>query len=297
MKASNANIIAQLNRAREGLIYSCAGDSTVGTCIWEVADKGEFSLENMFKLLPSEVDWIEEIYTRCNQLVKAASTYRTVVVDEEKCVSELYHIYLKFFEFLLSYLPNLEIYKITIDQTLLHYHRDTKEGYREAGRCYIGITRDGDWIGIAYRDPVDFLATSDEEFLPEKSNLFGQKTHNFLQEIAIFMKDLSQSCRSHYLNSIQGEKSFDPNPFYIFNDIIWEVAVTKEMLLKKLLYSTGIISTRRFRGTRFLDVDNILRLHLRNLRKYNFLGTQLCWLGETQSGDWIGVTADCYPSG
>lgn len=297
MKASDANIIAQLNRATEGLIYSCAGDSTVGTCVWEVADKGELSLENMFKLFPSEVDWIEEIYTRCKQLVKAASNYRTVIVDEEKCVLELYHIYLEFFEFLLSYLPNFEFYKITIDQTLLHYHRDTKEGYRNAGICYIGRTRDGDWIGISNKNPVDFLATSDEEFLPEKSNLFGQTTHKFLQEITIFMKALSQLCRSHYLNSIQGDKSVYPNPFYIFNYIIWEVAVSKELLLIKLLYSIGIISTRRFRGTGFPDVDDILRLHLGNLREYQFIGTELCWLGETQSGDWIGVTAHCYPRG
>ncbi|MEH2353856.1 hypothetical protein [Nostoc sp.] len=297
MKASNANIIAQLNRATEGLIYSCAGDSLLGTCVWEIADKGEFSLENMFKLLPSEVDWIEEIYTICNHLVKAESNYRAVIVDEEKCILGLYHIYLEFFEFLLSYLPNLEIYKITIDQTLLHYHRDTKEGYREAARCYIGRIKDGNWIGISNKYFVDFLATSDEEFLPEKSNVFGQTTHIFLQEIEIFIKALSQSCRYHYLAFIQGDKSFDPNPFYIFNNIIWEVAVTKEMLLRKLLYSIGIISTRRFRGTRFPDVDDILRLHLRNLRAYKFLGTELCWLGETQSGDWIGVTAHCYPRG
>lgn len=61
--ASSANIITQLEIATENLNYSCAGDSSVRTCIWELAEKGKLSLENMFKFSPSEVDWIDEIYS------------------------------------------------------------------------------------------------------------------------------------------------------------------------------------------------------------------------------------------
>jgi hypothetical protein len=298
MKANNANIIAQLKIASENLNYRCAGDSDVGTCIWELASKGELSIENMFKLLPSEVDWMGEIYTRCEYLVKSESNYRTVILDEERCILGLYQIYIQFFESLLSHLSELHLYEITIDKTLLHYDNNNIEGsYRPAGTCYIGRTMDGYWIGIANKCPPDFLSSSDEEFLPKSNNLFIGIAHNFLQEIPGFMEILYQACRSHYLASIQGEESFAPNPFYIFNDYICEVAETKELVFKKLLYSIGIIATRRFSGTSFPQVDEILRLHLINLRKYRFFGTNHCCIGETQEGDWIGITVYCYPRG
>ncbi|AFZ58028.1 hypothetical protein H6G54_16120 [Anabaena cylindrica FACHB-243] len=296
MKVNSANIIAQLKIATENLNYSCAGDSSVGTRIWELTAKGELSLENMFKLLPIDVDWMEGIYTRCEYLVKAESNYQTVILDEEICISGLYQIYLQFFESLLSNLSDLQIYEITIDKTLLHYDYNHTEGsYRRAGGCYIGRTTDGYWIGIANKYPCDFLSSSDEEFLPKSNNLFRETTHKFLQEIPSFMEILYQSSRSHYLASIQGQESGHPNPFYIFNYYFCEVAETKDLLFKKLLYSIGIIATRRFCGTSFPSVDEILRLHLRNLREYIFLGTNYCWIGEAQEGDWIGVTAYCYP--
>jgi|GEM_PF-7045041 len=297
MKANSANIIAQLKIATENLIFSCAGDSSVGTCIWELASKGELSLENMFKLLPSEVDWIDEIYTRCEYSVKAASPdYRNVILDKERCVLGLYQIYLNFIEFLLSHLSDLQLYKIVMDQTL-RYSTNVEGSYCDVGTSYIGTTKDGYWVGIANKYPHIFNNSSDEEFLPKKNNLFTEIVHDFLQEMPGFMETLYQSCRSHYLGSIQGEESFDPNPFYIFNGYICEVAETKELLLRKLLYSIGIIISRRFHGTSFPQVDEILRLHLNNLRQYIFLGTQYCWIGEAQEGDWIGVTAYCYPSG
>ncbi len=270
----------------------------MGTRIWELADKGELSLENMFKLLPSEVDWMDEIYTKCEYLVKSESNYRTIILDEERCIVGLYQIYIQFFESLLSHLLELQLYEIKIDKTLLDSYQGNIEGnYQPAGTCYIGKAIDGYWIGIANKRPPDFLSSSDEEFLPKRNNLFRGTAHNFLQEIPGFMEILYRSCRSHYLASIQGEKSFAPNPFYIFNDYICEVAETKELVFNKLLYSIGIIATRRFCGTSFPQVDEILRLHLRNLRKYCFFGTNYCWIGEAQEGDWIGVTAYCYPSG
>ena len=297
MNANSANIIAQLKIATENLNYSCAGDSSVRTCIWELASKGELSIENMFKLLPLEVDLIDGIYTKCEYLVKAASNYRSVILDEERCILGLYQIYLQFFESLLSHLSNLQIYEIKIDKILLHYDNNIKGNYRDAGICYIGRTMDGYWISIANKYPWHFISSSDEEFLPKSNNLFRKTAHKVLQEIPGCMEILYQSCRSHYLASIQGEKSFDPNPFYIFNGYIYEVAESKELLFQKLLYSIGLIATQRFRGTSFPQVDKILRLHLRNLRKYIFLGTNYCWIGEAQEGDWIGVTAYCYPSG
>ncbi|MEM9926382.1 MAG: hypothetical protein AAF915_21955 [Cyanobacteria bacterium P01_D01_bin.50] len=297
MKINSTNIIAQLKIATENLNYTCAGDSSVGTLIWEFASKGELSLENMFKLLPSEVDWIDDIYTKCEYLVKAVSGYRTTILDEERCILELYQIYLKFFDFLLSYLSDLQLYEITIDKTLLHYEKNNIEGSdRPVGTCYIGRTINGYWIGIANRYPCDFLSSSDEEFLSKNNNLFREIADELLEEMPEFMEILYQSCHSHYLASIQGEESGDPNPFYIFNYYICEIAETKELLFKKLLYSIGIIATRRFRSTRFGQVDEILRLHLINLRQYIFLGTNYCWIGEAQEGDWIGVTAYCYPS-
>lgn len=297
MKANSASIIAQLKIATKNLNYTCAGDSSVGTRIWELASKGELSIENMFKFLPSEVDLIDGIYTRCEYLVKAESNYGTVILDEQRCILGLHQIYLQFFDFLLSYLSDLQLYEITIDKTLLHCDNNNIKGnYRPAGTSYIGRTMDGFWIGIANHYHSDFLSSSDEEFLPKSNNLFGETAHKFLQEMPEFMEILYQSCLSHYLASIQGEESGVPNPFYIFNYYICEVAETKELLFQKLLYSIGIVATRRFRGTRFPQVDEILRLHLINLRKYIFFGTNICWIGEAQEGDWIGVTAYCYPS-
>ena len=296
MKASNANIIAQLNRATESLIYSCAGDSPVWTFVWEVAEKGEFNIENMFKLLPIKVDFTKDILTLCNYLVKAESNSWTTMIGEERCALELYQFYQEFINFLLSYLPNLQVYKITIDKTLLHRRIDTKERYCDAGNCYIGIGRtiDGDWIGIAHTFDCKFMVfSSDEEFLSKDSHSFGKHTHKFLQEMEIFMKTLSQSCIS--LPSMQGYEFSVPNFFYIFQHIIWEVSATQKVLFRKLLYSIGAISTRKFCGTGFPEVDAILRLHLINLRSYQFMVTQRYWLGETQEGDWIGVTAHCYP--
>lgn len=84
MKANSANIISQLKVATENLNYSCAGDSSVGTYIWELASKDQLSLENMLKLLPVEVDWMDEVYTICEYLVKAVSNYRTIILDEKR---------------------------------------------------------------------------------------------------------------------------------------------------------------------------------------------------------------------
>lgn len=295
MNANSADIIAQLKIATENLNYSCAGDSSVSPLIWELASKGELSLENMFKFSPSEVDLIDEIYTKCEYLVKAALSYRTFISDEERCVLRLYQIYLHFFESLLSHSPDLQLYKITLDKTLLHYQNNTEGNYQDAGICYIGRTIDGYWIGIANQEPSDFLSSSHEEFLPKSNDLLRETAQKFSQEVTINMELLYQSSRSHYLASIQGEESLSPNPFYTFYGYICEVAETKELLCRKLLYSIGIIATRRFCGTGFPQVDEILRLNLKNLRQYYFLGTHYCWIGEAFSGDWIGVTAYCYP--
>ncbi len=276
MKSSNAELVAQLEEATAGLLFPTENYYCFKTFVWEVAE--ELTLE---------------------KLLQSAGIVKRVEIDDflqfislaEAIATESKNKYVNLFKILQKSLESIEILRISISG-------ETEDlGEYETFYLIIGKTQAGDWIGISPKIDAESSARRSDILLLDSSVLVRENTLALVTELENMLPGLEFPVVQYYVKD------------KIENFLI-ETAENRELLIDKILHSLEFVKTCAFK--KFSDyyspirdedeevdfekvkrLDRILQSNLTNIREYVIGGMAIYYLydiGQTQGGDWIGVS-------
>lgn len=272
MKPSNAELVAQLQAATEGLLFPSENEYPFKTFVFEVESQGDFTVENFLQtagfMKPVNLDdflqFVSEIAPESSQ------NYQEII------------------NFLELYTTSSQIYRISLED---------ESGEYEAFHILVGNTKDGDWIGICPKIDTEPSARRSEKFLIESSTLVKESTLELKTKLEPLLAKLKFIVIEYY------EKNQEKQGFVL------EIADTRAVMMKKLLDSIGFVKTCAFKGfsenaeenddpesreyfEKFKPLDELLKSRLTNLREYVIGGMAVYYLydiGQTPYEDWVGV--------
>lgn len=273
MKPSNAELVTQLQAATEGLLFPSENEYPFKTFVFEVESQENFTVDNLLKtagfMIPVNLDdflqFVSEVAPKNRQ------NYEQII------------------NLLQLFTSLLQIYRISLSD---------ESGEYEAFHIFVGNTKDGDWISISPKIDSELNARRSERFLIESSTLVKESTLELKNQLEPLLAKLKFIVTEYY------EKNQEKQGFVL------EIATTKEEIINKLLDSIGFVKTCTFKGfsenakenddlesreylEKFKPLDELLKSRLTNLREYVIGGMAVYYLyniGNTQDGDWIGVS-------
>lgn len=263
MNSKTEQLLATLEVITEGLWYSSATDYPILPFVWEFAEMGEFNLLNF--LISRNIlqigDWEDfcQAWRRAEKSGKQSSLAQNLSTSatdrQQESIGSI--------EELRSHLTDLELYNFGNNCL--------------ANAIIVGKIPNDAWVGLSgtrseiYTPIFGDILSFEDGYSTTKSELLQSQVQPFVRDMQL-------------LSSIRLRKQ---------QEINWQVADSKAQVLTKLLNSCQYVQTYKYFGLGYDRLNRFMLSELKQLQSY-VIGTSIYAVGQTPSGDWIGVGTGGY---
>ncbi|MEH2088639.1 pentapeptide repeat-containing protein [Nostoc sp.] len=257
----NLGLLEQIRQASKGLYYGSEADYPYEVFLWEVANRGEFTLEGLLEVfgflreIPCD-DFRNGNFDNLQWLQSSANSSR--LLPENKQVIQSFRTLLLQLE---PFLTNLQVYRLAVPAQDLY--------------IVIGNTPSEDWLGIS---------TKVSSYLEQQH--YSSQIFRFRDSAVAKLEN--QELIVTLENEI-AEVSFASE--YIKN-FVWEIAEQKSALIHNVLDTVGIVTTNEVENPFASETQaELVHSNLTNLRLYRLTAgeIEMYIIGQTENGDWIGL--------
>lgn len=256
MNPKTEQLLATLEVITEGLWYSSETDYPILPFVWEFAEMGEFNLLNF--LISRNILQIGDWEDFCQAWRRAEKSGKQPSLAQNLSISATGSI-----EELRSHLTDFELY---------HFGNNCL-----ANAIIVGKIPNDAWVGIS-GILSEICTPIFGEILTFEDGYSTPKSELLKSQIQPFVKDMQ------LLSSIELRE---------VPEINWQVAESKAQVLTKLLNSCQYVQTYEYFGLRYDRLNRFMVSELKQLQSY-VIGTSIYAVGETPSGDWLGVATGGY---
>jgi uncharacterized protein YjbI with pentapeptide repeats len=278
----NLELLNSIRQASQGLLHISEYDYPYEVFLWEVARRGELTLEEVLRTFEhlGGLDWDEFCYEDINALEwlkPIANQTEVLKVDVFGNVQEVIQAFRILIEQLEPHVTNLQIYRLITHEDLLYTFY-----------ILMGNTQEGDWVGVSTKLNEGQQHYSSPIYQVEDMAL--TKPRN--SELSVFLENVTAG--------IKFQADF-------LKHFVWDFAEQRERLLQNLLDKTGIFTIEELEDGFLRDEDDdedycqeqerakkfptLVKSNLTNLRIYRVGVVELYIyiVGQTENGDWIGI--------
>lgn len=294
MKPNTVELLAQLQQATEGLFYDSENDFPFKTFAIEVnpnTDKNEeFQLEVFLEFVEvlqpaSFIELLEYVSEKNNYVAYKNNsiislekyTHFEDATDIARKMGQDYQILISLLQFKLLNIKVFSVGRAPIADEDWLEEEDTEIFY-----MIVGETIDGNWLGLVPNIETQF-SSNNSNIKPSQNSLAVSKA----------TLELKSQFKSATVGLVFPYETFSGSHVEIVDNFLFKTAKSKDALIQKLLTATGFVTVSDFQGFGCEYLDRLLRSHLTNLRKY-VVGGYSCFhiytVGQTQDGEWIGVS-------
>ncbi len=256
MNPKTEQLLATLEVITEGLWYSSETDYPILPFVWEFAEMGEFNLLNF--LISRNILQIGDWEDFCQAWRRAEKSGKQSSLPQDLSTSATGSI-----EELRSHLTDLELYNVGNNCL--------------ANAIIVGKIPKDAWVGLS-GTRSEICTPIFGEILTFEDGYSTPKSELLKSQIQPFVKDMQ------LLSSIELRE---------VPEINWQVAESKAQVLTKLLNSCQYVQTYKYFSLRYDRLNRFMVCELKQLQTY-VTGTSIYAVGETPSGDWIGVGTGGY---
>lgn len=263
MNPKTEQLLASLEVITEGLWYSSETDYPILPFVWEFAEMGEFNLLNFLisRNLLQMAD--REDFCQAWRRAQKSGKQPSLPQDLSTSATDRQQESIGSIEELRSHLTDLEFYHLGSNCL--------------ATAIIVGKIPNDAWVCLSgLRSEIctpifGQILTFEDGYSTPKSELLRGKIQPFVKDMQL-------------LTSIKLRQE---------QEINWQVAESKDRVLIKLLNSCQYVQTYKSFSLSYDRLNRFMVSELKQLQTY-VTGTSIYAVGETPSGDWIGVGTGGY---
>ena len=266
-------------------IYECdSGDYPFKTFVWKVNEQGELTIDKLLIAggFMQEIEWhdfLQAVITNSSNITSDLTLEPNLTPEEISQKCQILETTLR------SQCKNIFVYQI------VQLNPDLPNDYLDQFHIIIGETHDGYWLGIAPQICADEDIRTDTERLDISTNFTPVASNQTLIDT---------------LQSIVTGLEFATTPNTSNREFYLTSGNSKEQTIYQLVDEINFVITSKFapfgsvaesEDPQFFHsiqpLDQLLELNLTNLREYvigSYCTYYLYTIGNTHSGDWVGVS-------
>jgi Nuclease A inhibitor-like protein len=266
-------------------IYECeSGGYPFKTFVWKIDKQGELTIDKLLVAggFMQKIEWndfLQTVITNSSHLTSDLTLEPNLTPEEISQKCQILETTLQ------SQCKNIFVYKI------VQFNPDAPNDYLEQFHIIVGETHDGYWLGISPQICADDHIRTDTErldistnFTPVASNQILINTWQSIVNGLEFATTPNTSNREFYLTSANSQEQ-----------TIYQLVDAINFVITSTFAPFGSVAESE--DPQFFHsiqpLDQLLELNLTNLREYvigSYSTYHLYTIGNTHSGDWVGVS-------